>query len=223
LPGDRNRFIFVLDKLIDNGILLTIMGAIMNRQTVIQISKGAGLLFFFLSFLFRALNVYDNDNDLLTGLSPFINDIPPLSFIYILLSLVIIIGFLISFIPGQKNWDKFISVFGLSGLVFASLGTLALMNNNIDIINEFEPDYPPTLGLFFIFAFMSILLFSAGTILVSFESINVEKLLPFLFSSSQKKQDVFEELSKLKKLYDEKILSEEEFKQQKERLLNINK
>lgn len=223
LPEDRKRFIFILDKLINNGILLTIMGAIMNRQTVIQISKGAGLLFFFLSFLFRALNVYDNDNDLIPELSPFINDIPPLSFIYILLSLVTIIGFLISFIPGQKNWDKFISVFGLSGLVFVSLGTLALMNNDIDMINEFEPDYPPTLGLFFIFAFMSILLFSAGTILVSFESINVEKLLPFLFSSSQKKQDVFEELSKLKKLYDEKILSEEEFKQQKERLLNINK
>ncbi len=192
----------------------------MNRQTIIQISKGSGLLFFFLSFLFRALHTYDYNNDIIPDWSPYVSDIPWLSFIYILLSLLLIIGTVTSFIPSQKNWDKFIGVFSLSGLVFTSLGTLAVMNSNIELINELDPDYPPTLGFFFLFVFVSVILYSAGTILVSFESINVEKLLPFLFSSLQKKQDVFEELTKLKKLYDEKILSEEEFKQQKERLLN---
>jgi hypothetical protein len=192
----------------------------MNRQIIIQISKGAGLFFFFLSFLFQALLTYNNNNNIIPDLSPYVADIPWLSFIYILLSILMVLGFVISFIPSQKNWVKFISVFSLSGLFFTSLGTLGLMNYNIELINELDPDYPPTLGFFFLFVFVSFILYSVGSILVSFESINVEKLLPFLFSSSQKKQDLFDELSKLKKLYDEKILSEEEFKQQKDRLLN---
>jgi hypothetical protein len=195
----------------------------MSRQTIIQISKGSGLFFFFISFLFRALHTYNYNNNIIPDLSPYVADIPWLSFIYILLSILMVLGFVISFIPSQKNWVKFISVFSLSGLFFTSLGTLALMNNNIELINELDPDYPPTLGFFFLFVFVSVILYSAGSILVSFESINVEKLLPFLFSSSQKKEDLFDELSKLKKLYDEKILSEEEFKQQKERLLNKKK
>jgi hypothetical protein len=195
----------------------------MNRQIIIQISKGSGLFFFFLSFLFRALLTYNNNNNIIPDLSPYVVDVPSLSFIYILLSILMVLGLVISFIPSQKNWFKFISVFSLSGLFFTSLGTLALMNSTIELINELDPYYPPTLGFFFLFVFVSVILYSAGSILVSFESINVEKLFPFLFSSSQKKEDLFDELSKLKKLYDEKILSEEEFKQQKERLLNKKK